>query len=408
MEQLLAVSYYLPPMLFPQAIQIGRLLEACGHDLVTVSGSLGPSSEDWESWGGNVVHRLEFSNKPALAGLLHRIAMRLAPYYGRSPDEFLKWAEVASKGAQQFLDQHPGQSDFLVTFGEPMSDHLVGLKLKTKVNLLWLAHFSDPWVDNPFRAYQPFANRRNRILEAQVIEAADAVVFTSDETRKLVMGKYPLAWAGKSFVLAHSFDPGKFPSRPRVTERGPLFLRYIGSFYGHRTPFPLISALARIIRTKPEELEDVRIELVGPISGWMRKHPSLAKLPPGLLSFMPQVSYRESLRLMVCSDLLLVIDAPAKESVFLPSKLVDYIGACRPIFGIVPPGSSDKLIRAIGGLTVDPSAEGIGDALLRAISVARLARNEAWGSADVRARYTARQIASEFRAIIDWTRAQAR
>ena len=58
---------------------------------------------------------------------------------------------------------------------------------------------------------------------------------------------------------------------------------------------------------------------------------------------------------MRTSAALLVIDAPAKRSVFLPSKLVDYLGAMRPIFGVTPPGASSDLIGELGGRVVDPS-----------------------------------------------------
>ena len=55
------------------------------------------------------------------------------------------------------------------------------------------------------------------------------------------------------------------------------------------------------------------------------------------------------------SDLLLIIDAPAKISPFLPSKLIDYIGANKPIFGITPQGTSQKLITEMGFLTAPPN-----------------------------------------------------
>ena len=51
-------------------------------------------------------------------------------------------------------------------------------------------------------------------------------------------------------------------------------------------------------------------------------------LPPGLVTVRPRVPYDESLRLTRDADALLVVDAPSAEpSVFLPSKLVEYIGA---------------------------------------------------------------------------------
>jgi hypothetical protein len=66
------------------------------------------------------------------------------------------------------------------------------------------------------------------------------------------------------------------------------------------------------------------------------------------------VDYKTSLALMESADLLLVIDAPFDQSVFLPSKLVDYIGAQRPIFAITPPGTSAKLVSDLGGMVAHP------------------------------------------------------
>ena len=41
--------------------------------------------------------------------------------------------------------------------------------------------------------------------------------------------------------------------------------------------------------------------------------------------------FAESARRAAAADVLLVIDAPADESLFLPSKLIDYLPAGKPI-----------------------------------------------------------------------------
>jgi hypothetical protein len=276
--------------------------------------------------------------------------------------------------------------------------------------LPWLAHFSDPWVDNPFRKFQPLANLRNRRLEAEVIEAADSVVFTSEETRQMVMHKYPHAWLSKAFVLPHSFDPADFSGMQRDTAESKIVLRYLGNFYGHRTPFPLVSSLARLAVSRPQLLVDVRVELVGSMPGWMHWHPAINRLPEGLLVFRDPVPYQRSLELMSSADLLLVIDAPAKNSVFLPSKLVDYIGAGKPIFGIVPPGASDQLIGRLGGATADPQAStDIDAALVQAIANARAARADVapWGEPQVRGQFQINRVAASFRDMLAWTQARS-
>jgi hypothetical protein len=78
------------------------------------------------------------------------------------------------------------------------------------------------------------------------------------------------------------------------------------------------------------------------------------------------VPYLESLRYISSADVLLLIDAPSDgPSVFLPSKLIDYLGSGNPVLGITPEtGTSADLIRRVNGIVVDPlSIHEIADAL---------------------------------------------
>ncbi len=409
--RVLAISFMLPPMLYPQAIQIGRLLSAGGLDLVTVSGKMagstaGPAGSAFEG-SSQLRHSIQLAHKAPLQGMAHRLAMRLGPLYGRSPDEFVDWSRRSALAAADWLERNPGAVDVVASFGEPMSDHLIGLELKRRFGLPWLAHFSDPWADNPFRRFRPLANWRNRVLEARVIKEADCIVFTSVETLEMVMAKYPEAWKAKAKVLPHSFSPADFAAAARApADDGKLVLRYLGNFYGHRTPFPLFSALERLVARNPASAQDFRVELVGSLPKWMRLHGALKRLPPGLLTLKYSVSYQQSLKLMEQSDLLLVIDAPAKISVFLPSKLADYIGSGRPVLGIVPPGASQKLIGRIGGITADPAAPADVDAaLIRALDMARAARaaQGVWGEGSVRAEFEIDRVTQSFAEMLDWT-----
>jgi glycosyltransferase involved in cell wall biosynthesis len=61
------------------------------------------------------------------------------------------------------------------------------------------------------------------------------------------------------------------------------------------------------------------------------------------------------------ADCTLLIDAAVEagsESVFLPSKLVDYLGAGKPVIAVTPPeGASARVTREAGGVVCD-----VGDA----------------------------------------------
>jgi glycosyltransferase involved in cell wall biosynthesis len=237
-----------------------------------------------------------------------------------------------------------------------MSDHLFGLSYRQKTGKPWIAHFSDPWVENPFNPHSPWLDALNRRWERRVIERADAVVFTSPETIDLVMEKYPARWREKVYYLPHCYDSALFE---RATEPASdrYVIRYLGSFYGARSPRPLYEAVEQIARRTPRLLSGACFELIG------RSYydPNLKQQFPGAAPFiraLEDVNYDESLRLMSAAQCLLVIDAPAERSVFFPSKLVDYIGAGRFILALSPPGASARIVGELGGGVADPSDPG--------------------------------------------------
>ena len=278
-----------------------------------------------------------------------------------------------------------------------MSVHLAGLRLKRAIGMPWIAHFSDPWADNPHRRI-PVLRQLNKGLEAEVVDAADRLIFTSDETLELVMRKYPPRMATKSRVLPHSFDPMMYGSTNACHDG--IVVRYLGNFYGRRKPDPLIKAVQQLYREQPDLLQNVRIEFVGGI----RRAPTslLDGLPPTLIRFLPPVDYRTSLTLMESADLLLVIDAPFEESVFLPSKLIEYIGALRPIFAITPPGTSAKVVSKVGGLVAHPEhIEDVAGKLAESIKRVRMPQSEQESHRMLRQAFAAPVVASRFDSIIN-------
>jgi len=130
-------------------------------------------------------------------------------------------------------------------------------------------------------------------------------------------------------------------------------------------------------------------------------------LPPHLVKVVSTVSYCQSLALMSSADLLLVIDAPTNNvSVFLPSKLVDYIGSGVPIFGISPPGTSASLIERLGGYVANPrNVQEIATELRKAISLCVERRRTPdfakWGTISERNQYRIDTVASKFYEIVE-------
>ena len=122
------------------------------------------------------------------------------------------------------------------------------------------------------------------------------------------------------------------------------------------------------------------------------------------IGIFTSVDYGE-LAWMVNSDGLLLIDAPDSLSVFLPSKLIEYIGADNPIIGFTPKGAAAGLIRKIGGFIVEPGQEDDGaeelESFINYLSSRRMSpTSTTWIKAEIREEYSKKNVAQNFDSIL--------
>jgi hypothetical protein len=350
-RKILAVSYAFPPMAYPRSIQVSRLLSSLsGYVKVICASSFAERNDESIFFGVAQVFpdilRVDFKRNP-----LDRLFKYIVPGYG--PDEYVRWVERASDEFADSGSRTAYKPDLLITFGMPMSDHLFGLMYKKSNSTPWIAHFSDPWSDNPYLEHNLMQRRFSRKWERAVIEGCDAAVFTSPETVDLVMRKYPASWRKKAFCVPHSYDLQRYDKELRPPEAG-YVIRHIGSFYGKRSPETFFKALESICLEQPALLSGVSIDFVGFIGKYRNM---LAGYPHArnVIKSSNSVPYVESLRLMQTAHCLLVCDAPRDYSVFFPSKLADYLGAKRFIVAISPKGAAQRIVQEAGGWVADPN-----------------------------------------------------
>jgi glycosyltransferase involved in cell wall biosynthesis len=402
--RLLAVSWAMPPLLLPRALQVPRTLGALarmGWQVTVVHAGYGlvpPDAPREVSLGEPAGNRYR-----SLAVALPRPAgwKPLFAALARCGLDETAWRWLALRKAAGLLEQ--ARFDALLTFAQPWSDHLVGLRVRQRLGIPWVAHFSDPWVDNPLlHAKDEKRLPRWRQQEEQVVREASAVVFTNDYTLELVMRKYPASWRQKAFVVPHGYDRAVLQSLP-LRERGErMRLAMTGNFYAARTPEPLLEALGQLARRVP-----LRGQLEVLIAGANneRFEPLAAQMGlDGVVRFFRTVPYRESLELLNSADVLLLIDAPSGEaSPFLPSKLIDYLMFAKPILGITPVrGASAELLRRLDCPVAAPGdVAGIARAveeLLERWRAGRLAVSE--GFRAVAEQYEIRRVTERLDAIL--------
>ena len=403
MKEVLCIAFSCPPILDAQSILLAKMLRPLqaqgyrlriiGLDPGTCIGSTDESLSDLLPPDAEVL-RVAASERR----LWYRAVNRWFPSLVRLPDRHLQVLRRAVRAGKALQAARP--ADLLFSWAQYHTCSLVALRLKKALGLPWVAHFSDPWYGHPYLRPRAYARWINSRLEKAVITGADAVVFVNEETRDWTMSRYPRSWKAKTRVIPHCFDPGLYPATPG-RQAGMVF-RHLGQFYGDRGPVSLLEAIARLRVSDAGILDDVRFELIGRVEA---DHVDSMRRTgvDKWVTVRPGVGYQDSLREMTGADVLLLVEAPAVVNLFLPSKLIDYLGAGRPIVALTPArGPAARLLAGTGDRVVSPDdVAGIAEALREAIqefrrgSPARVVRSPESTSA-YRCDTTTRDLAALF------------
>src|SRR5690606_41178287 len=100
------------------------------------------------------------------------------------PDARVGWVKPSVSFLLDFLENN--NADVLITTGTPHSLHLIGLELKKRTGLPWLADFRDPWTTihyhNSLRLTKK-SQEKHLKLESEVLNKADGIIVTSPGTK---------------------------------------------------------------------------------------------------------------------------------------------------------------------------------------------------------------------------------
>jgi glycosyltransferase involved in cell wall biosynthesis len=211
----------------------------------------------------------------------------------------------------------------------PVSSIYVAYKLSIKYNLPLAVHFSDPipnyWADPKTKNYQYcLATLR------EIVASAQAITFTTSEAleyQEAILG-YPIKH--KSFVLNH-VAPSKTECNIVRSTTKEVFL-YIGTLYGNRSPSILLKAFALYHNANPNS----ELHFVGSSSLTLHREINKLRLHS---SCVVHAKTPNLLNHYSNSTVLVAMDANDDKSVFISTKLIEYLMVDRPILLITPNNS---------------------------------------------------------------------
>ncbi len=262
------------------------------------------------------------------------------------PDPRRFWIKPSLNFLGQIIKQNQFQA--VITTGPPHSMHLIGLGLKEKWGIPWLADFRDPWSTWEFLdtlPMLPMVKRKHKRLEKKVFEKADSICTISPTFQKEMqrLSKRNIHLLYNGFDLEDlPKDFGDQPDHPY-----PFHIVYTGVVDAIRDPKPFLKALKIAFS---DSRGKVKLSFVGRVSkaimAWVESDPWLCEH----VAFEGYVPHKKVFDYYKKAHLLLLILTSTKNAKGnIPGKMFEYMATQRPVLALGDPqGDAATILREAG------------------------------------------------------------
>ena len=239
------------------------------------------------------------------------------------------WAYSALKVAKKLCKKN--QYDAIITKNSPIE--LLGHYLKKRNCLKWIATWNDPYPSEKYP--QPYGNGINAklfILEKPLLgqmEKADIHIFPNSRIRDY-MKTYIRIPDKKARIIPHVVIPREHQDTPHENLR----IVHLGNILPPRDATTFLKAFTEFIKNRSDA--KIEIAFIGQTPNSVNDYIKTTHLEKYIKVF-PPVKYEESQQILETYDIQLIIEAPCKEGIFLPTKVSDSMKLGKPIFTVSPP-----------------------------------------------------------------------
>lgn len=247
------------------------------------------------------------------------------------PDARKGWNKYAIKKASELIQKY--NIDTVITSSPPHSTQLIGLDLKKKFNIKWIADLRDPWTDIYYydrMLPSRWARAYDLKLEKEVLQNADKLLVVSKNIKNL-FGSKIRDELDKIQLIPNGYDSEEFSLLKKNKPNEIPVISYIGTMASNYNIDALLEAIKQINK---EELK-LKFNIIGKVSDNVDDR---IRLELGeAYKNLGYVSHEKALQYLGNTDLLLLVIPESKnDKGILTGKLFEYLGVRKPIIGIGP------------------------------------------------------------------------
>lgn len=367
MKRVLVIVYYFPPMGMSGVQRIAKFVKYLPEygwkvDVLTVRPggyfAFDHGLEEETRLSGARIHRTASWDPTRLFGQQKTVGLPAEPtrnFLSRAgqfifvPDNKIGWFLPAIRKGKSIL--RSAQYDAIFASAPPYTAHLIGAYLSRWSGVRLVTDFRDDWVGNPRHWYPtPLHRTLNQRLEKWVLEKSSVSTTINEHIRDSLQARNAVNGSIPDVrVLSQGFDPDDFSTGVTGVEKtDKMRLVYSGVFYDVQTPDVFLRALAALVKRRPEVKDRIEAVFVGLVPPYMERLVRELDIA-SLVHISGYIEHREVMNYLTDADVLWLTigNRPGAEGIST-GKLYEYMGARKPILGLVPDGVARRTLEAYG------------------------------------------------------------
>lgn len=340
MKRILFVAANALPVNGPEAIVNAKLLKVLADhgyiiDLISKDGKNRYFSESMDCFFSeklNSIHIINVDNQVNFKTILGHLKVLLKTGYVYKGAH---WAYYAIKCAEKLIKQH--KYDFILSRNP--SSEIVGLYISQKYNISWIANWNDPYPEK--RMPTPYGGGKDAKLTMfeqklldNVSEKVNLHTFSSSRQRDYMLQYMKGVDLKRTMVIPHICLEGISKIQKTANNNGILKIVYSGNVAAPRNPLPFLQGVRKFIDAG-NEMAKVEISFIGKQTADFADQIRSLNLESWVKVILP-MAYLDNLNFIATQDVALIIEAPSDNSVYLPTKVGDYMQCERDIWAVSP------------------------------------------------------------------------
>lgn len=252
------------------------------------------------------------------------------------PDPRKFWKYFAYKAAKSIIEKEGINT--VITSSPPHSVQLIGLKLRAKLGISWIADLRDLWTDiyyYPVLRHTKLSAYFDAKYERKILEHADKVVTVSPLFSDIFIKKSKKIKTDKFVFIPNGYDDKDFANFD-YSKKTEFTFCYTGTLSKEYNVQPFLKAVAKLHKQHPEI--NIKLRFVGVV--YKELENELMELNiQNLVEFIGYVPHSESINYLEDAYALLLV-GPLNESKTegsIPAKVFEYMASARPIIYIGKP-----------------------------------------------------------------------